>query len=112
MAGVVGTDPGLGRARPALRLRRTKPGEYCPGHLTQRRSLRLGDIKLITWRTLLAASDVLFAATTGGIAGAAVSSCKLVKLEDWPIRVQRNLLLVDGAINGQKISVILDTGAP
>ena len=50
-------------------------------------------------------------ATASDIAGAASSGCRLVKVEDWPIRMQRNRLLVDGAINGQKVSVMLDTGA-
>jgi predicted aspartyl protease len=66
---------------------------------------------LITWRRLVAALAALGMAAACGIVGAAGPGCKLVKIEDWPIRVQRNRLLVDGAINGQKISVMLDTGA-
>jgi predicted aspartyl protease len=72
---------------------------------------RQGDANLVTWRTLLAASAVLGLATAGSIPGAGAANCKLVKVEDWPTRVQRNLLLVDGAINGRKISVMLDTGS-
>jgi predicted aspartyl protease len=41
----------------------------------------------------------------------AASKCRLVRIEDWPIRLVHNHLLVDGAINGQKIGVMLDTGA-
>ena len=67
---------------------------------------------LITWRTLLATLVALGIATIGGIADAgAADSCKLVKIADWPIRLERNRLLVDGAINGQKIAVMLDTGS-
>ena len=66
---------------------------------------------MITWRTLIAASAALGVATTGAFAGAGASSCKLVKIEDWPIRLELNHVLVDGAINGQKIGVIVDTGA-
>jgi predicted aspartyl protease len=60
---------------------------------------------------LLVASTAFGVASACGIAGAAVPSCKLVKVEDWPIRVQRNLVLVEGAINGQNVSVMLDTGS-
>ena len=66
---------------------------------------------MIAWRTLLAAAAAVGMVAAGGIAGAAVSSCTLVKVEDWPTRVQRNRLLVEGAINGRKISVMLDTGS-
>lgn len=66
---------------------------------------------MIRWRTLLAAAAGVGTVAVGGIAGAAVSSCQLVKVEDWPTRVQRNHLLVEGAINGRKISVMLDTGS-
>jgi len=35
----------------------------------------------------------------------------LVKIADWPVRLERGHLLVDGAINGTTIGVMLDTGA-
>jgi len=62
------------------------------------------------WRALLVALAA-FVVGTCSIARAATSGCKLVKVEDWPVRLQRNHLLVDGAINGQKVGVMLDTGA-
>jgi predicted aspartyl protease len=65
---------------------------------------------LIKGRHLLAASVatcLVFAASTA----AAASKCTLVKIADWPVRLERNHLLVDGTINGQKIGVMLDTGA-
>ena len=41
----------------------------------------------------------------------AVSDC-MVRIAEWPVRVSRvNKLLIDGAINGQKVDVALDTGA-
>ena len=40
----------------------------------------------------------------------AASNCKLVLIDEWPVKVERNKLLVDGEINGEKIKVILDTG--
>jgi predicted aspartyl protease len=65
---------------------------------------------LIKLRHLLAASVatcLVFAASTA----AAASKCTLIKVADWPIRLERNHLIVDGAINGQTIGVMLDTGA-
>jgi hypothetical protein len=67
-------------------------------------------LELINPRLLLAAwvaTCLVFAATTVG----AASKCILVKVADWPVRLERNQLVVDGAINGQKIGVTLDTGA-
>jgi predicted aspartyl protease len=49
------------------------------------------------------------ALASGTVAGA--PNCKLIKVADWPVRVERNHLIVDGAINGQRIGAILDTGA-
>jgi predicted aspartyl protease len=42
---------------------------------------------------------------------AAPSDCKLMRVDEWAVRLERNLVLVDGAINGQTIRVLLDTGA-
>lgn len=41
---------------------------------------------------------------------AADAKCKFVRIVDWPVRIVRNNIVVDGAINGQKIGIILDTG--
>ena len=38
-------------------------------------------------------------------------SCRLSQVAEWPVRLERNHLLVEGAINGQKVGVMLDTGA-
>jgi predicted aspartyl protease len=43
--------------------------------------------------------------------GAAEPGCRLVRIAEWPVRFERDLPLVDGAINGRKITVLLDTGA-
>jgi clan AA aspartic protease (TIGR02281 family) len=45
------------------------------------------------------------------MAVAAASNCKMTQIADWPVRMERNQLIVDGAINGQKIGIMLDTGA-
>ncbi len=49
-----------------------------------------------------------FALTTGP---AAASNCKMLQIADWPVRPGRGVPIVDGAINGQKIGVMLDTGS-
>jgi predicted aspartyl protease len=41
---------------------------------------------------------------------AAAPKCKMVQIADLPVRLERNHLYVDGAINGQKIAIMLDTG--
>ena len=66
---------------------------------------------MVAWRTLLATSVVLGMASAIGIPGVEASSCKLVKVEEWPVRLQHNHLLVEGAINGKAVNVMLDTGA-
>jgi predicted aspartyl protease len=50
-------------------------------------------------------------AIASGICTAAPSDCKLLRIAEWPIRLERNKLIVDGTINGQKIGILLDTGA-
>jgi lipoprotein NlpI/predicted aspartyl protease len=37
--------------------------------------------------------------------------CKLVRIAEWPVRWQGRLPVIDGEINGNKIGVLLDTGA-
>jgi predicted aspartyl protease len=57
---------------------------------------------------------LLTAWTAAGLAMAstvAASDCKMVRTEEWPVRLVHNKLIVDGAINGQKVGVMLDTGA-
>jgi clan AA aspartic protease (TIGR02281 family) len=56
---------------------------------------------------------VVFAALclAASAAFADAPSCKLAQVAEWPVRLERNHLLVDGAINGQKVGVMLDTGA-
>jgi len=65
---------------------------------------------VIRERALLAASIAVALAVASG-AAAAASDCKMVQIADLPVRLERNHLFVDGAINGQKIGIMLDTGA-
>jgi predicted aspartyl protease len=41
---------------------------------------------------------------------AAKPQCHLDQIAEWPVRLERNQLLVDGAVNGQSVVVKLDTG--
>lgn len=49
---------------------------------------------------LLAGSDAM-----------AEAPCKLVRVVEWPVHIVRNKIRVDGAINGQPVGIVLDTGA-
>jgi len=60
-------------------------------------------------RALLAVSTVIGLAPAGS--GAAGENCKLQRMAEWPVRVERNRVIVQGTINGQEIGVLLDTGA-
>jgi predicted aspartyl protease len=57
------------------------------------------------------ASALIGVAIASGLCTAAPSDCKLQRIAEWPVRVEHNKLIVDGAINGQKIGIVLDTGA-
>jgi clan AA aspartic protease (TIGR02281 family) len=37
--------------------------------------------------------------------------CKLVRVAEWPVRLVRGQPITEGAINGKKVGVLLDTGA-
>lgn len=50
-------------------------------------------------------------APAASVAAAADGGCKLVKIAEWPVRPGRVHVVVDGAINGQPVGVMLDTGA-
>jgi predicted aspartyl protease len=58
----------------------------------------------------LAALAVL-ALISNACLAADVVRCRLVRIAEWPVRFERDLPVVDGAINGKKINVLLDTGA-
>ena len=56
---------------------------------------------IIAWLALL----------VSGPAAAAASDCKLIRIEEWPVRLERNLPVVDGEINGNKVGILIDTGS-
>ena len=43
-------------------------------------------------------------------AAAGAQECKLARIEEWPVRLERGVPIIDGEINGQKIAILLDTG--
>ena len=53
----------------------------------------------------------LVLATISGLVDAGASSCKLIKIADFPVRLERNRLIIEGAINDHKIGIQVDTGA-
>src|SRR5471030_787080 len=37
--------------------------------------------------------------------------CRLVRIAEWPVSLQRGLPIAEGFINGKKVGVLLDTGS-
>ena len=50
-------------------------------------------------------------AISAGVAAAAPPDCASELVAEWPVRLERNQPLIDGAINGQSVAIKLDTGA-
>src|SRR5205823_5017191 len=67
-------------------------------------------VKVIIARHFVVASIAIGLALPS-MAVAAAFNCKMIQIADLPVRLERNHLIVDGAINGQKIGIMLDTGA-
>src|SRR5512143_314123 len=75
-----------------------------------RRRTRCGS--MVRPRAALLAGSVAVALTlAAGSAAAATSRCTLAKIAGLPVRMVRNKLVVDGAVNGQPVGIMLDTGA-
>jgi len=62
-------------------------------------------------RCILSASAAAVGLALAGGAAAAESKCKVARIAEWPVREGSRLPILDGAINGQKIGILLDTGA-
>jgi predicted aspartyl protease len=58
-----------------------------------------------------AAATGIAIAAAADVAAAAESGCKFVRIAEWPVRPGSGSPIVDGAINGQKVGILLDTGA-
>src|SRR5260370_40766042 len=50
-------------------------------------------------------------AVMAGHAVAAAADCKLIRIEEWPVHLERNLPIIDGEINGNKVGILIDTGS-
>jgi predicted aspartyl protease len=61
-------------------------------------------------RTLVAAAAAIGLMMASN-AAAQTQKCKLAQIADWPLRAEHYRPVVEGAINGQKIDILLDTGA-
>jgi predicted aspartyl protease len=100
---------------------------YCPfggkhdtGPMKQRRAgiaqrpvssddkLGLGAVK--RWLPLVRAGAALLLTMIASPVGAA-SGCALEPIDEWPVRQVGNRLIVDGAANGQRVAIMLGTGA-
>jgi predicted aspartyl protease len=63
-------------------------------------------------RSFLPALAVVFALLTPGDAGAASpGKCTLARIAEWRVTSASSTPIVDGTINGQKVSIMIDTGA-
>ncbi len=61
-------------------------------------------------RTLLAISAAITFAMVS-VAVAATPDCKMVRIAELPVRLARNKLIIDGAVNGQPVGIMIDTGS-
>jgi predicted aspartyl protease len=64
---------------------------------------------MFTARSLKRVSIALGLAATSSAATAA-SECRMTRVAEWPVRLDRGHLIVDGTLNGKKVGVMLDTG--
>lgn len=39
------------------------------------------------------------------------AKCRLLKIAEWPVKLERDLPVIEGAINGRQVGILLDTGA-
>jgi len=59
----------------------------------------------------LARAAVIALALLSCASAHAASNCKLVMIAEWQVKPRTGRLFVEGAINGQKVDILLDTGA-
>jgi len=62
-------------------------------------------------RFLAIAAAAIGLALAGGAAAAEPGKCRVGRIAEWPLRAEHYRPVLDGAINGQKIGILLDTGA-
>lgn len=57
------------------------------------------------------APALVCAALASPALGADPPKCQLVRIAEWPVRLERNLPVIEGSIDGKKVGILLDTGA-
>jgi len=62
-------------------------------------------------RCILSAAAAAIGLALAGGAASAESKCTMGRFAEWPLRAGGRLPVTDGEINGQKVGVLLDTGA-
>ena len=62
-------------------------------------------------RAALLCALAALAATPVSALAADPPKCKLARIAEWPVQLRNDLPLVDGAINGKNVKILLDTGA-
>ena len=62
-------------------------------------------------RCILAAASAAIGLAQAASVAAEAGKCKVTRIAEWPLRAGSYRPVVDGAINGHKIGILLDTGA-
>jgi predicted aspartyl protease len=62
-------------------------------------------------RCILATAAAAIGLALAGSAAAAESKCKVTRIAEWPLRAESYRPVFDGAINGQKVGILIDTGS-
>ncbi len=62
------------------------------------------------WRTFLIALAAIGVAVATNAAAAEPQNCKLIRIDEWSVKPDAAVPILDGVINGHKIAVMLDTG--
>lgn len=62
------------------------------------------------WQSLTGRTAALLLSLLAGLAEAA-ANCEIQQIDEWPVRLEGNRLIVDGTANGQPIAILIGTGA-
>ena len=62
-------------------------------------------------RSIFAIAAAAVGLALAGAAAAEAARCKVTRIAEWPLRAEHYRPVFDGAINGQTIAILLDTGA-
>jgi TPR repeat protein len=93
-------------------------GQNNLGHMYESgRGVAKDDVEAVAWFRKAAAQGNALGQTNlermteKGRVVAGASNCKMLQIDQWPVRRRRGWLTIDGAINGQSVGILLDTGA-